>query len=620
MSLYTKDSVEAAKEAVDMVELVGARTDLRPAGQGRFKGLCPFHEERTPSFSVNTDLKLYHCFGCGESGDAIRFLQETEALDFKAAIEMLAERYGVELKREEEDPRAEERRRRRERLMKLVERTATYYSRFLWDAGEAGEARAYLEGRGLGEEVLRAFRVGYAPGSGGVVVAAARRDGFDDDDIVASGVGAAGQGGVVRDRFRGRIMFPLADARGRVLGFGARALRDGQQPKYLNTSENDLYHKRRQLFGIDQARAAAAKARRIVAVEGYTDVLALSQAGVAESVGVMGVALPSEQLEGLSQAVGKDGTVYLALDADRAGVQAMLRAAQTAREREIELRVVSLPEGHDPADLVAAEGSDAFRALLHGALSVPEFQVRRVLADADLGTPRGRDRALEEVRPLVAALPERSAERDSVVALVADRLDVPAAYVTAAGRPLAGRAPVERSPRAGGAAAGGVAANRQEAEGESSRPAEDPGPGPPARGTPIDAAYRAERAFLAMCVSRPESGRRYLERAVDEHISSEPMRRVRAHLAAGHLDQPMTGLPADDPELAAHVSEVVTLAEEEPSDEAMVRLGFLALELRRIQRDLRAARQDEDYSRQRDLWAMRDTVRQELNEVMGAAG
>src|SRR4051795_583299 len=162
MGLYTRDSIERVKEAVDMVELVGARTDLRRVGT-RHSGLCPFHDERTPSFSVNAEHKLYHCFGCGASGDAIGFVQETEALDFKAAVEFIAERYGVELKREQEDPRAGERRRWRERLLKLVDRTATYYARYLWESGEAAKAREYLAGRGLREEVLRDFRVGYAP-------------------------------------------------------------------------------------------------------------------------------------------------------------------------------------------------------------------------------------------------------------------------------------------------------------------------------------------------------------------------------------------------------------------------------------------------------------------------
>ncbi|HEV2074891.1 MAG TPA: DNA primase, partial [Thermoleophilaceae bacterium] len=393
VSLYTKDSIERVKQAIEIVELVGARVDLRRVGR-RHTGLCPFHDERTPSFSVNQDLGLYHCFGCGASGDGIRFVQETEGLDFREAVEHLAERYGVELRREREDPRADERRRRRERLLALVERTADYYARYLWMSGEAAAAREYLAGRGLGEEVLKAFRVGYAPSAWDKVLVRAQRDGYTVEELAAAGLGQRGSRGGLYDRFRGRIMFPLADARGRVLGFGARAVREDQQPKYLNTSENELYHKGRQLFGIDRARSAAATAGRVVVVEGYTDVLALHEAGLEETVAIMGTALTQEQLAELHRAAG---TVYLALDADRSGQEAMLRAGRGAASRGLDLLVVPLPDGRDPAQLVAEDGVEAFRSLLDSAISVVEFEVRRVVAQADLGSGRGRDRALERI-------------------------------------------------------------------------------------------------------------------------------------------------------------------------------------------------------------------------------
>src|SRR5919204_2122264 len=187
MSLYTKDSIDRVKDAVDMVELVGAKTDLRRVGT-RFTGLCPFHDERTPSFSVNAEHRLYHCFGCGASGDAIGFVQATEGLDFKEALEYLADRYGVELRREQEDPRAEERRRRRERLLRLVDRAASYYARVLWESGEAERARQYVSRRGLEEEVLRRFRVGYSPSAWDSLVTAAQREGFSLEELAAAGL------------------------------------------------------------------------------------------------------------------------------------------------------------------------------------------------------------------------------------------------------------------------------------------------------------------------------------------------------------------------------------------------------------------------------------------------
>jgi DNA primase len=586
---FTKESIDRVKDAIDMVELVGSRTELRRAGS-RFVGLCPFHDERTPSFSVNADQKLYHCFGCGEGGDAIGFVQQTEALDFPGAVELLADRYGVELKREEEDPRAEERRRRRERLLRLLERTTTFYERFLWDAAEAGPARAYLAERGLPEQVLRDFRIGYAPKAWDRVVTAAQRDGFDERELAAAGLGQRGRQGGFLDRFRGRIMFPLADARGRVLGFGARAMAEGRGPKYLNTSENEIYHKGRQLFGIDLARSHAAKSGRIVVVEGYTDVLALHQAGLMHSVAIMGTSLTAEQLAELARAAGQDGTIYLALDADRAGLDAMLRAARAAEEKQVDLMVVELPEGEDPADLIAGRGAQAFAEIVERAMSVPEFQTRRVLADADLSSPHGRDRALDALRPVLGAV-KRPATRDALIGYVSNRLDLPAANVVTELAQAPRPAPAEPTRAAATAPL-------------------------PAAPTAFDAVARAERSFLAMCVSQGELGHRYLLRLTDDHLTSAPLREARDWLK-GHFDSPLAGLESEEPTLAALVTDVVALSDEEPSTEAVVRLSFLQLELRRTERALRHAEREADFDRQRELWAEREGIRNGITDVMG---
>ncbi|HEY5316927.1 MAG TPA: DNA primase, partial [Solirubrobacteraceae bacterium] len=298
MSRYTADSRDRVRDAVDMLTLVSPRAELRRAGVNSYFGLCPFHDERTGSFHVLPDDKRYHCFGCQASGDAFDFVMETEGVDFVGALETLADRFGVKLETEDEDPAAAARRRRRERLHELLGRATTYYARYLWEADEAAGARSYLIGRGLSEETLREFRVGYAPSAWDRILLASRRAGFTDEELLAVGLAQRSQSrpGSIFDRFRERIMFPLADARGRVLGFGARAMRDNQRPKYLNTSENELYHKGNQLFGIDLARGPAARAGRALLVEGYTDVLALHQAGLHNAVGIMGTALTEEQL------------------------------------------------------------------------------------------------------------------------------------------------------------------------------------------------------------------------------------------------------------------------------------------------------------------------------------
>ena len=586
MALFTKDSIERVRDAVDMAELVGAKTDLRRVGS-RWTGLCPFHDERTPSFSVDPDRGLYHCFGCGVGGDAIRFVQETEALDFPEAVEALAERYGVRLEREEDDPAAERRRRRKERLHALLERAARFYAAYLWDSREAKRAREYLEGRGLSEAIAREFRVGYAPSAWDRMTVGAQQSGFSAEELMAAGLAQRGRGGALYDRFRGRIMFPLADARGRVLGFGARAMAEGRGPKYLNSSENELYHKGRQLFGIDLARKEAAKSGRIVVVEGYTDVLALHQAGIHESVAIMGTALTQEQLAELARSAP---LVVLALDADRSGQEAMLRAARAAEDRGVELRVAELPEGKDPAEAVTHGGTGPFEEHLERAMAIVDFQVHRVLADADLDTPAGRDRALEEARKLIAVVPERSATRDTLIREVADRLDMPVDYVTAA--PALVR--------------------------EESLPMDAPErPFAPAGSSPGEAAFAAERAFLAMCLASGELGREYLGRLDDGHLSFPSTRGAREHLLS-RFDDPLAELPEDDPALAALVTGVAMEAQERPEALApALRLDFLQLEQRRIEREIRRAANESDLARVGALAEARQDVRREMDTVMG---
>jgi DNA primase len=577
MGRFTPDTIDRVRDAVDMVELVGGKTDLRRVGT-RWTGLCPFHDERTPSFSVDPAKKLYHCFGCGEGGDAISFVRQTEALDFPEALELLAERYNVRVERVEDDPRVEARRRRNERLYSVLDRTARFYATYLWESAEAARARDYLTERGFSREVLEQFRVGYSPSAWDRVSLAARRDGFGQEELLAAGLAQTGRGGGVYDRFRGRIMFPLADSRSRVLGFGARAMGETRGPKYLNTSENDVYHKGSQLFGIDHAKPHAAKSGRVVVVEGYTDVLALHQAGLPESVAIMGTSLTQEQLALLSQSAR---LVLLALDSDRAGQVAMLRAARAADDRDVELRVVALPEGQDPADLLAGEGADGFAKRLDRAVSVLEFQVARVLADADLDTAAGRDRAFEETRPLIAATPERSAMRDELVRQVADRLDVPVTYVTT------------------------------QMAGPPREPAGD------ALTTVGKASLDAEREFLAMCLAGGERGSDYFGQLRKEHFSSEEDKRLFEHLAS-RIEDPLTGLSDDDPSLASAVHRVVDASlDHEGVTDANLRMSFLGLETRRVEREIRRAREQGDYSKNDELARAKQRVRREMDAVMG---
>jgi DNA primase len=589
MPRYTDDSKEKVRDAVDMIALVSARTELRRAGVNSYFGRCPFHEERTGSFHVRPEEKHYHCFGCQMSGDPFRFVMETEGLDFVAAMESLAERFGVTLEVADEDPFAKAQRERRDRLHKLLDRAAAYYARYLWDAKEAEGARAYLAGRGLEEATLKAYRVGYAPSAWDRLLLVARQAGFGEDELRATGLAQRSkqQRGSIYDRFRERIMFPLADARGRVVGFGARAMRDNQPPKYLNTSEGEVFHKGSQLFGIDLARRAAARAGSVVLAEGYTDVLALHQAGVENAVGIMGTSFTDEQARELERTAR---TLVLALDADGAGQEAMLRAARVAEGRSLDLRVVALPAGLDPADLVQQEGAEAVRARIGGSVPFVEFHVERVLARADVGSAEGKDRALEELRPILGPLPA-SVLRDELVRRVAGRLDLSDQMATSLigeGAPPAVALPgASTGPGASAVGTLNGAGLGHGAAGRGARTSVAPPPIPLA----LDRRERGERTFLALCVAFPREGRALLEEAdLEQQFSSELARRAAAHLLA-HLDAPLEGLPDDDPELSTYVSELDARAARGGSARpGNLEHAWLSLELARLERAIDVAR------------------------------
>ncbi len=573
MALISPESLERVKQSADIVEVISAHTDLRRAG-ARWTGLCPFHDERTPSFSVDAQEKLYHCFGCGVGGDVIKFVEEKDGLGFADAVELLADRYGVELEREQEDPKAEARRQQRRRLEQLLERVAAYYAHYLWEAPEAEKARAYLAERGLGEEALRGFGVGYAPSAWDKILVRGQQAGFSVQELHGVGLVQKNREGRDYDRFRSRIMFPIRDRRGRVLGFGGRAMRAEQGAKYVNTAETDFFHKSQLLYGVDKAKAAIAKAARAVVVEGYTDVLALHQAGVEEAVAVMGTAITGEQVAALSGMVEE---VVLALDADSAGQEAMLRAQRVAAGRKMRLRVATMPAGEDPAEMVAGEGgAERFRALVDAAVELNAFQVGLVLDRTDVASPAERDRALTEVAPILGAMGE-TASRDDLVRQVAERLDLEPAMVMGrivAARPASGGA--EPAPAQAG---GGPAA-------------------PPRRAAELTSRERRERALLAMCIALPAEGREYLARLTDAHLSPTGLR--AAAWLREHPEDPASNLP-DDAELTGLVTELVMLAHDEPASHESMELNFLLLDQRRIEHEIAAAGERDDYERRAAL-------------------
>ena len=591
---YTDGSKERVRDAVDMVDLVASRTELRRAGARSFMGLCPFHEERSPSLSVEPVEKLYHCFGCGASGDAFGFVMETEGVDFRGALELLADRYGVELEVADEDPKAAERRRRQERLLELLERTAAFYVRYLWEAREAAAAREYLAGRGLTEATLREFRVGYAPSAWDKVIGASHRAGFGFRELYDAGLAQRAKGGGrLYDRFRSRITFPLCDPRGRVLGFGARAMGEGRGPKYLNSPEGELFHKGRVLFGADHARASAARAGAVIAVEGYTDVLALAQGGLRHSVGIMGTSLTEEQVRGLKRLAP---VALLALDADDAGQEAMLRAQRVAAGMDLEIRVVPLPAGQDPADVVATSGAGELERRVADSVPFARFRVQRALDTGDLSGAEGKDRVLAALRPVFAELPA-SVLREELLRLVADRMDLREELV--AGLLGAGRA--------GSQAA--VARPGPGAEGGTS-------PGNGARAVLAQREDR-ERTFLAFCLANPEAGRAALaELDVEADLTSPEVRRA-AVVLRDHPEDPGAGVAEDDAALAALVRELAVRAGRLPRSAGAFEEQRLRLRLSRLEREIGAARRSGGALR--ELAAERERLRTRLDVVITEA-
>ncbi|MBM3679981.1 MAG: DNA primase [Actinobacteria bacterium] len=409
----SRGTVERVRERADLVEMVQARTGQVRMTGGRAMARCPFHEERTASFSIEPTQKLYHCFGCGVSGDVFKLVMELEACEFPEAVERLAERYGVPIEYDELSPREAEERDREKRVERLLEETCAFYERVLLDSPEAEAARAYLAERHLDAAAVAHWRIGWAPDAWERVVGGARGKGYTDEELMASGVASEGRRGPI-DRLRGRLVFPLADGRGRVRGFAGRILPGQEGPKYINSPEGPLFHKGRMLYGLHHARSAIAKAGRAVIVEGYTDVIALHGAGVQEAVASMGTSLTEEQLAELRRLCS---ALVLAFDADQAGQEAALRGMRLAEQQGFDVRIVPLPPGQDPAE-IAQGGREAVDRAFDGAVSVLAFLVGRALARRD---EDGSDRVYAELRSILSQAPP-TPERQAQVRRVADQL------------------------------------------------------------------------------------------------------------------------------------------------------------------------------------------------------
>lgn len=408
------DSIAEVREATDVVALIGEYVDLRPAGGTRMKGLCPFHQEKTPSFTVEPTKGVWHCFGCGEGGDAIDFLRKQESLSFVEATERLAQRVGVELRYEGRAAGERGSLGRKSRLVAAHREAVAFYHELLLSSPEARPARAYLSSRGFDRAVAERFKLGWAPGDRWeALVSHLRGKGYGPQELLDAGLAKHGSRGL-RDAFHGRVLFPIFDVAGDPIAFGARLLDDqrdagggaAQGPKYLNSAETPIWRKGQALYGLNWAKVPIVQAGFAVVVEGYTDVIACHQAGVTQAVATCGTALRADHLKLLSRFTSK---VVLAFDADTAGSKAAERGVAelvAAPEAALSAWVVTMPPGQDPAEFVADQGGEAFRRLVDTAQPLVRWWLDAKLAEFDLRHPEGKVRAARELVPLLRSIPD----------------------------------------------------------------------------------------------------------------------------------------------------------------------------------------------------------------------
>jgi DNA primase len=453
------EDVALVRERARIDEVVGEFVQLRNAGGGSLKGLCPFHDEKSPSFNVTPARGLYYCFGCGEGGDVIQFLRKVDQLTFAEAVERLAATYGVQLRYDESGSGGARDRAPKTRFVDANRAAAQFFAEQLGQSGEAEAGRRFLAERGFDAAMAERFGVGYAPKGWDALTRHLRGRGFSDTELLTGGLVSQGQRGVY-DRFRGRLVWPIRSAAGDVIGFGARRLYDDDTgPKYLNTPETPVYRKSEVLFGLDLAKRDIARLQQVVVVEGYTDVMACHASGVETAVATCGTSFGEDHVRVLRRLLDDRnelrGEVVFTFDGDSAGQKAAIRAFNEDRNFVTQTYVAVQPDGLDPCELWQQRGPDAVRSLVAQRVPLSEFVVKSVLADYDLATPEGRVAALRAAAPVVARTKDRSLRPEYARALAGwlgmEVEPVLAAVSAAAGRESAARGPAAAQPAAAAA-------------------------------------------------------------------------------------------------------------------------------------------------------------------------
>jgi DNA primase len=471
-----QSDIEELKAKADIVDVVGSYISLKPASTGSFKGLCPFHGEKTPSFNVRSNPAFYHCFGCGAGGDVYKFVQEIESLSFMDAVEKLAQKFNYPLQYED----GGEENSSRSRLLALNQLAAEFYQTQL-GLDEGSTARDFLVARGFDAESARSFGIGYAPKGWQNLINHATKNGYDLKELVAAGLAMESDKGGY-DRFRGRVLWPIRDANSQVLGFGARKLyEDDQGPKYLNTPETPVYHKSSVLYGLDLARKDISKSREVIVVEGYTDVMACHLAGHQTAVATCGTAFGEEHIKLINRLLGQSedpASVIFTFDPDAAGQKAALKVYGDSNKFNALTFVAAGPDGLDPADLRQQRGDAAISQMLEGKKPLFEFVIRHRISQFSLGDLDSRVAAARSASSVVAQIAD-PALRTGYTKQLADWVSLDAADVA---RLVAGDSKAQVNSR--------VEPMRQSGE---------------AKQVPNSPQARLERQILEVLLQRPES-------------------------------------------------------------------------------------------------------------------
>ena len=537
-----QSDVDEVKARTNIADIVGEHVSLKSAGVGSLKGLCPFHDERSPSFHVRPQLGYYHCFGCGESGDVYTFLQRMDHVTFAEAVERLAGRIGLELHYEDGGPASDHG--NRARLLSANQAAWEFFVERL-SSPEAEPGRRFLGERGFDAEAARHFGVGFAPKSWDALTNHLKGRGFSTEELAAAGLVSQGDRGVY-DRFRGRLIWPIRDVTGQTVGFGARRLLDDDQgPKYLNTPETAIYHKAQVLYGLDLAKRDIAKTRRVVLVEGYTDVMACHLAGVTTAIATSGTSFGVDHIKVLRRVLGDDsnvGEVVFTFDGDAAGQQAAMRAFAEEQRFAAQTYVAVAPDGLDPCDLRLARGDAAVRALVEAKTPMFEFVLRHTLARYDLETVEGRVSALRAAAPVVAEIRD-PALRPGYTRELARMLGMELSEVTRAVRSAGGRDRGTREDDRGqarGPRSEERGSIRPDANGGAAQPGAAGDTGPAASDRPFsiaqlpnDPATRLERDALQAMLQYPDAvGAELLRQGVDCRFGNATLAVVRDGIAS----------------------------------------------------------------------------------------